>query len=78
VPVFTTFKAMFSRQGSARVAHGPVFVFRASQLLACFIAFILDIPNGVWPLSRAVGRAYIRKTQCLPTGLPGAGGLGPD
>jgi hypothetical protein len=22
----------------------------------------LDIPNGFWPLERAVGRAYIRET----------------
>jgi hypothetical protein len=32
VPTFTTFKAIFFRQGSARVAHGPIFVFRTSQL----------------------------------------------
>jgi hypothetical protein len=25
-------------------------------------AFVLDIPNGVWPLNRAVGRAYVRET----------------
>jgi hypothetical protein len=29
---------------------------------SCFIAFVLDIPNGFWPLNRAVGRAYIRET----------------
>jgi hypothetical protein len=27
---------------------------------SCFIAFALDIPNGFWPLNRAVGRACIR------------------
>jgi hypothetical protein len=32
VPIFTTFKAIFFRRGSARVAHGPIFVFRTSQL----------------------------------------------
>jgi hypothetical protein len=63
VPIFTTFKAIFRRWGSARVAHGPIFVFRTSQLFysSCFIAFVLGIPNGFWPLDRAVGRAYIRE-----------------
>jgi hypothetical protein len=51
-------KAIFFRRGSARVARGPVFVFWTRS---CFIAFALGIPNGVWPLNRAVGRAYIRK-----------------
>jgi hypothetical protein len=32
-PLFTTCKAIFRRRGSARVAHGPIFVFRTSQLL---------------------------------------------
>jgi hypothetical protein len=26
------------------------------------MAFASDIPNGVWPLNRAVGRAYLRET----------------
>jgi hypothetical protein len=53
-------------------------VFRTRS---CFIAFVLDIPNGVWPLNRAVGRAYIDiiiyVKQCLapargPAGVRGA------
>jgi hypothetical protein len=35
---------------------------------SCFIAPVLDIPNGVWPLNGAVGRAYIRET--VPTFAP--------
>jgi hypothetical protein len=64
VPIFTTFKAIFPRWGSARVAHGPIFVFRTSH---CFMAFVLDIPNGFWPLGMAVGRAYVRETH---SGVP--------
>jgi hypothetical protein len=38
------------------------------------MAFVLDIPNGVWPLNRAVGRAYIREavpiyTICVVCGV---------
>jgi hypothetical protein len=41
--------------------------FRVSDLAVVFhVAFVLDIPNGVWPLDRAVGRAYIRET--VPSG----------
>jgi hypothetical protein len=29
----------------------------------------LDIPNGFWPLNRAVGRAYIYAKQCLPPSM---------
>jgi hypothetical protein len=34
--------------------------FRVSDLavVCCFIAFVLDIPNGCWPLNRAVGGLY--------------------
>jgi hypothetical protein len=59
-PFYTTLKAIFFRRGSARVARGPVFVFRTPQLFHSIR--VLDIPNGVWPLNRAVGRACIRKT----------------
>jgi hypothetical protein len=47
--------------------HGPIFVFQSLQLAvdSCFIAPVLDIPNGFLPLDRAVGRAYIRET--VPT-----------
>jgi hypothetical protein len=37
---------------------------------SCFIAFVLDIPNGVWPLNRAVGRAHIR--EAVPTAVASA------
>jgi hypothetical protein len=58
VPIFTTFKAIFRRRGSARVVHTGQFSCFGPR--SCFIAFVLDIPNGFWPLGRAVGRAYIR------------------
>jgi hypothetical protein len=32
MPIFTTFKTIFFRRGSARVARGPIFVFRTPQL----------------------------------------------
>jgi hypothetical protein len=51
-------KAMFPMWGSVRVPHGPISFFGPRS---CFIAFVLDIPNGFWPLDRAVGRAYLHE-----------------
>jgi hypothetical protein len=52
--------------GAARGSHAGQFsCFRPHS---CFIEFVLDIPNGVWPLNRAVGRACIRKT--VPSHTP--------
>jgi hypothetical protein len=59
---------MSPRRGSARVAHGPVFVFRVSDLaVSCFIVHSTRI--GLWTYLerglaveyRAVGRAYVRE-----------------
>jgi hypothetical protein len=53
-----------SSGGTARGSHTGQFSCFGPR--SCFIAFVLDIPNGVWPLNRAVGRAYIRET--VPSG----------
>jgi hypothetical protein len=53
----------YSPGGAARGSHTGQFSCFGPR--SCFIAFVSDIPNGVWPLNRAVGRAYIRKT--VPT-----------
>ena len=50
----------YSPGGAARGSHTGQFSCFGPR--SCFIAFVLDIPNGVWPLDRAVGRAYIRET----------------
>ena len=49
----------YSSGGAARGSHTGQFSCFGPR--SCFIAFELDIPNGVWPLNRAVGRIYIRK-----------------
>ena len=49
--------------GAARGSHAGQFSCFGPR--SCFIAFVLDIPNGVWPLNGAVGRAYLRET--VPT-----------
>jgi hypothetical protein len=48
----------YSSGGAARGSHAGQFSCFGPR--SCFIAFVLDIPNGVCPLDRAVGRAYIR------------------
>jgi hypothetical protein len=53
----------YSSGGAARGSHAGQFSCFGPR--SCFIAFILDIPNGVWPLNRAVGRACIRETVLL-------------
>jgi hypothetical protein len=50
--------------GAARGSHSTG-QFSCFGPRSCFIAFVLDKSDGVWPLNRAVGRAYIRKT--VPT-----------
>jgi hypothetical protein len=50
----------YSPGGAARGSHTGQFSCFGPR--TCFIAFVLDIPNGVSPLNRAVGRAYIRET----------------
>jgi hypothetical protein len=46
--------------GAARVSYTGQFSCFGPR--SCFIAPVLDIPNGVWSLNGAVGRAYIRET----------------
>jgi hypothetical protein len=46
-------------QRAARGSHTGQFSCFGPR--SCFIASVSDIPNGVWPLNRAVGRAYIRE-----------------
>jgi hypothetical protein len=53
----------YSPGGAARGSHTGQFLRFGPR--SCFIAFVLDIPNGVWPFNRAVGRAYIR--EAVPT-----------
>jgi hypothetical protein len=48
----------YSPDGAARGSHTGQFSCFGSR--SCFIAFVLGIPNGFWPLNMAVGRAYIR------------------
>ena len=45
--------------GAARGSHTGQFSCFGPR--SCFIAFVLDIPNGLQTLDRAVGRAYIRE-----------------
>jgi hypothetical protein len=45
----------YSPGGAARGSHTGQFSCFGPR--SCFIAFVLDIPNGFWPLDRAVGRA---------------------
>jgi hypothetical protein len=49
----------YSAGGAARGSHNGQFPCFGPH--SCFTAFVLDIPNGFWPLDRAVGRAYIRE-----------------
>jgi hypothetical protein len=63
----------YSPGGAARGSHTGQFSCFGPRSWRRFIAFVLDIPNGFWPLDRAVERAYIRETvpsagsaqQCL-------------
>jgi hypothetical protein len=64
--VFGTSSTLFPRRGSARGSHTGQFSCFGPR--SCFIAFVLDTPNGIWPLNRAVGRAFIRET--VPVGAP--------
>jgi hypothetical protein len=60
----TIFKAIlypYPPGGAARGSHTGQFSCFGPR--SCFIAFVLGIPNGFRPLNRAVGRAYIRKTD---------------
>jgi hypothetical protein len=59
----------YSPGGAARGSHTGQFSCFGPR--SCFMAFVLnmDIPNGVWPLNRAVGRAYIRKTVPIFTAV---------
>jgi hypothetical protein len=50
----------YSPGGAVRGSHTGQFSCFGPR--SCFIAHVLDIPNGVWPLNRAVWRAYIRET----------------
>jgi hypothetical protein len=50
----------YSPGGAGRGSHTGQFSCFGPR--SCFIAFVLDIPNGFRPLDRAVGRAYIRET----------------
>jgi hypothetical protein len=59
----------YSPGGAARGSHTGQFSCFGPR--SCFLAPVLDIPNGVWPLDRAVGRAYIRET--VPTHTLGLG-----
>ena len=54
--------------GAARGSHAGQFSCFGPR--SCFIASVLDIPNGVCPLDRAVGRAYIR--DIVPTSISGS------
>jgi hypothetical protein len=54
----------YSSGGAARGSHAGQFSCFGPR--SCFIASVLDIPNGLQALDRAVGRAYIRKR--IPTG----------
>jgi hypothetical protein len=58
----------YSPGGAACGSHAGQFSCFGPR--SCFIAFVLDIPNGVCPLDRAVGRAYIRET--VPCAYPQA------
>jgi hypothetical protein len=50
----------YSPGGAARGSHTGQFSCFGPR--SCFIAPVLDSPNGFWPLNKAVGRAYIRAT----------------
>jgi hypothetical protein len=75
LPTALLFKAISPRRGQRVVVHGPApFVLRVSVLVlaarCCFMAYGIRIRHiwhlagfGFWPLGRAVGREYIRKTE---------------
>ena len=52
-----------SQSDSRDLANSPQRIPKAppQMIIAFAFAFALDIPNGVWPLNRAVGRAYVRE-----------------
>jgi hypothetical protein len=58
--LFSPLLRPYSPGGAKRGSHTGQFSCFGPR--SCFIAFVLDIPNGVWPLNKAVGRAYIRET----------------
>jgi hypothetical protein len=60
----------YSSGGAARGSHAGQFPCFGPRSCFICIAPVLDIPNGVWPLNRAVGRAYIRKTEAVLTPTP--------
>jgi hypothetical protein len=68
-PLLRPYSYSACRQGSARVVGSHTGQFSCFGPRSCFIAPVLGIPNGFWPLNRAVGdavgRAYIRET--VPT-----------
>ena len=57
----------YSSGGAARGSHAGQFSCFGPR--SCFIAFVLDIPNGLQTLDRAVGRAYIHER--IPTSSSG-------
>jgi hypothetical protein len=60
-PLLRPYSPGGAARGSSHTGQFSCFGPRSS----CFIAFVLDIPNGFWPLNRAVGRAPIYAKQCL-------------
>ena len=66
----------YSSGGAARGSHAGQFSCFGPR--SCFIAFVLDIPNGLQTLDRAVGRAYIHERipiiNCRPLRVPVAKG----
>jgi hypothetical protein len=59
--------------GAARGSHTGQFLCFGPR--SYFIAPALGISNGFWPLNRAVGRAYIRKTVPTDGVLPCIGSV---
>jgi hypothetical protein len=61
-PAFPPLYRPYSPAGGAARGSAHTGQFSYFGPRSCFIAFALDIPNGVWLLDRAVGRAYVRET----------------
>jgi hypothetical protein len=57
----------YSSGGAARGSHTGQFSCFGPR--SCFIAFVLDIPNGFCPLNRAVGIAHIRQAVPSPVAV---------
>jgi hypothetical protein len=55
----------YSPDGAARGSHTGQFSCFGPR--SCFTPFVLDIPNGVWPLNRAVWGGYIREAVAIPS-----------